>query len=86
MQLQMSESPHYLLSKTESLDQSDSFPESSIEIALSSVSVDPNPNPKQEKEEEEKTPKFKLKKKLPYSIFHQHTALMALLYHTFFCL
>ena len=43
MQLQMSES----------LNQSDSFPESSNEIALLRVSIDPNPNPKQEKEEEE---------------------------------
>ena len=48
----MSESPHDLLSKTESLDQSDLFSESSNEIALLRMSVDPNPNPKQEKEEE----------------------------------
>ena len=65
MQLQMSESPHYLLSKTESLDQSDSFPESSNEIALLSVSVDPNPNPnpKQEKEEEEEDPQVQVAEK-----------------------
>ena len=60
MQLQMSESPHDLLLKTESSDQSDSFPESSDEIALLRVSVDPNP-----KQEEEKDLKFKLPKKLP---------------------
>ena len=44
------------------------------------MSVDPNPNSKQE----EKEAKFKLQKKLTESIFHQHTALMALLDHTFF--
>ena len=81
----MSESPHDLLSKTESLDHSDSFSESSDEITLLRMSVDPNPNPKQEEEEEE-DPKFKLQRKLSDSIFHQHIALMALLDHTFFCL
>ena len=79
----MSESPHDLLSKTESLDQSDSFLESSDEITLLRMSVDPNP--KQEEEEEE-DPKFKLQRKLSDSIFHQHIALMALLDNTFFCL
>ena len=59
MQLQMSESPHDLLSKTESFDQSDSFPESSDEIGLLRVSVDPN-----QKQEEEEDPKFKLQKKI----------------------
>ena len=56
MQLQMYESLHDLLSKTESLDQSNSFLESSDEITLLRVSVDPNP--KQEEEEEDS--KFKL--------------------------
>ena len=56
MQLQMYESLHDLLSKTESLDQSSSFLESSDEITLLRVSVDPNP--KQEEEEEDS--KFKL--------------------------
>ena len=50
--------------ETESLDQSDSFSESSDEIELLRVSVDPNPNSKQEEEED---PKFKLQKKLPDS-------------------
>ena len=63
MQLQMSESPHYLLSKTESLDQLDSFPESSNEIALVRVSVDPNPNPKQEKKEEKEDPQVQVAEK-----------------------
>ena len=75
----MSESPHDLLSKTESLDQSASY-----EITLLRMSVDPNPNPK--KEEEEEDPKLKLQIKLSDSIFHQHIDLMALLDHTFFCL
>ena len=56
MQLQMYESLHDLLSKTESLDQSNSFLESSDEITLLRVSVDPNP--KQEEKEEDS--KFKL--------------------------
>ena len=84
----MSESPHDLLSKTESLDQSELFSESSDEIALLRMSVDPNPNPNpKQEEEEEEDPKFKLQRKLSDSIFHQHMiAQMALLDHTFFCL
>ena len=83
----MSESPHDLLSKAENIDQLNSFPESSYEIALLRVSVDPNPNlnPKQEKVEEE-DPKFKLQKKLSDSIFYQHIALMAIIDHTLFYL
>ena len=86
MQLQMSKSSHDLLSKAENLDQLNSFPESSDEIALLRVSVDPNPNPNPKQEEEEEDPKFKLQKKLSDSIFYQHIALMAIIDHTLFYL
>ena len=50
--------------ETESLDQSDSFPESSDEVELLSVSLDPK---QQGEEEGEEDPKFKSQKNLPDS-------------------